>query len=234
MQPRKRKVSWEVIFVAAVLTGTIMIGMFFMGVALSDEKVGQLGDRLEQFAIERDAQDLSRRIAANLPRNNCRALNVATRQTIADIARLQRDVEAYDDAQKIGNSEYLRVKKQYTNLLLEYWLTTQDIEEMCGSNIVTVLYIFSSSEQCPRCTDQGAILTKYRQRYDERLLVFPLDATLDMRPVNLIMDSYNVSSYPVIIIEDEYYEGFIGDERMGTILQEHLANITNGTNLTEG
>lgn len=230
--PRDRTISWEFIFIAVVLTLTLMTGMFFMGQALSDEKVGKLGDTLEQFALERDAQDLSRRIAQNLPHNNCKALNVATSQTIDDIRNLRENMEVYEQARKLENDEYETLKKRYTNLLLEYWLTTQEIEEMCGSDIVTVLYIYSTPGECPRCADQGTVLTKYRQEYDNQLLVFPLDASLDLKPVELIINSYGIDQYPALIVGDDYYEGFKNNEEFGNILKAHMNQTTRTTNST--
>ncbi len=226
LQAPRRRVSWEFIFVALILTVTLMAGMFFMGQALSNEKVGTIDTTLEQFAVERNAQDLSQRIAKNLPHNNCQALNVATRQTITDIRDLRNDMEVYEQARKLEHGEYEMLKKRYTNLLLEYWLTAQEIENLCGSDIVKVLYIYADTGNCPRCSDQGTVLTKYRQEYDNRLLVFPLDATLDMKPVNLIADSYNVTTYPAMIIDEEYYDGFKDDEELGTILDNHMENTT--------
>lgn len=226
LEGTNKHVSWEFIFVALILTLTLMAGMFFMGQALSDKKVTQIGDTLEQFAVERNAQDLSQRIAKNLPQNNCRALNVATEQTIDDIRQLREDMEVYEQSRKLEHDQYELLKKQYTNLLLEYWLTTQEIEDMCGSNIVKILYIYADQPNCPRCGDQGTILTKYRQEYENRLLVFPMDATLDMKPVNLIRSSYDIETYPALIIDDTYYEGFKNYEELGTILERHMANAT--------
>lgn len=229
----ERRVSWEFLFVAFVLTAALMLGMFYMGVALNDQKLSNLDQTLEQFAVERDAQDLSRRIANNLPQNNCKALNVATRRTIEDIRQLRDSMSTYEDTRKLENPEYERLKKQYTHLLLEYWLTAQDVEDQCGSDIVKVLYLYHNREQCPRCADQGTILTKYRRQYDTQLLVFPLDVALDMKPINLIIDSYNVDTYPALIIDGAHYEGFKSNDELGTILQHHMqVNQTTAGNTT--
>ncbi len=233
-QRTDRRVSWEFLFVASVLTVTLMAGMFFMGMALSEEKVKQIEDDLEEFAIERNTQELSQRIATSLPQYNCEALNVATQQTIEDIDDLRQDMEIYEQARKLEHGEYQRLKRQYNNLLLEYWLTTQEIEDMCGSDIVKVMYIYSDKQECPACGDQGTILTRYRREYDNRLLVFPLDATLDLKTIDIIQQSYGIDTYPAIIVGDTYYEGFIGYDRMGEILEEHMANKTVNNDAVNG
>lgn len=221
-----RRVSWEFLFAALVLTLTLMAGMFFMGVALSDEKVGAIDEELEQFAVERQEQDLSQRIATNLPQYNCEALNVATRQTIDDINELREDMEIYEQARKLEHGEYQTLKRHYNNLLLEYWLTAREIEELCGSDVVKVVYIYSDDQDCPECGDQGTILTSYRQQYDDRLLVFPLDATLNTQTVDLIIDSYGIETFPALIIDDTYYEGFLDHDELGDILEDRMENKT--------
>lgn len=218
----ERRVSWEFLFVALVLTGALMLGMFFMGQALSERKVSTLQKELEQFNQEQNSQELSRQLALNMPEKNCEALNIAVRQTITDVEQLQNRVAAYEESRKLENGGFNLLKKQYMNLLLEYWITTKQVEEACGSDVVKVLYLYEDPDVCPRCGDQGVILTHYRQQYDNRLLVFPLDASLDMRPINLLVDAYNVDNYPTLIIEGDKYEGFKDREAFGNILEGFL------------
>lgn len=216
----ERHIHWEFIFVAFVLTVTIMAGMFFAGQALNDSQVDGLSSTVNELSVEREAQDIARRLADTLPQNNCEALNVASRETIADIGNIREQMEAYEESRKLSHDQFTALKKQYTNLLLEYWLTTEKIDQRCDTNVTTVLYLYKDDPQCPRCADQGTVLTKYRQRYD-RLLVFPLDTTLGMRHVDMVLSAYNVTRYPSIIVEGELYQGFQNYTAMGRILEQH-------------
>ncbi len=190
----ERSVDWEVLFVALVITVAVMAGMFFLGQEFSQWQVDRIGRQVEELTVERNSQDLSRRLAQNLPQRNCEALNVAVRETIEDVESLRQQVATYEQTHKIENPDFTLLKKRYTNLLIEYWLTTQQIETRCGSNVTTVLYIYHDPDVCERCEDQGTVLTRYRQQYEDRLLVFPLDATLDLPTVNVLIDAYEVSS----------------------------------------
>lgn len=218
----ERRVDWEVLFVALVLTAVIMAGMFYLGQELSNRKMDSLAAEVEELTVERNAQDLSRRIASSLPANNCKALNAAVRETIADVEELRKKVATYEQTRKLENPEFDVLKKRYTNLLLEYWLTTKQIEGMCRSNVTTILYLYSDPDQCDRCNDQGTVLTKYRQTYDERLLVFPLDTTLDLSPVNVLINTYDVSRYPTLVIQGDVYEGFQSREALGSHLSRYM------------
>lgn len=218
----ERHIHWEFIFVAFILTATIMAGMFFAGQALSDSKVTGLAATVNELSVEREAQDIARRLADTLPQNNCEALNVASQKTISDIRNIRKQMETYEEARKLSNDAFITLKKQYTNLLLEYWLTTERIDQRCNTNITTILYLYQDDALCGRCVDQGTVLTKYRQRYDQSLLIFPLDATLGMRHVDMIRSAYNVTRYPTIIVEGERYQGFQDDAAMGRILEQYI------------
>lgn len=218
----ERRVHWEFIFVAFVLTVTIMAGMFFAGQALNERKVNGLQSDVTELAIEREAQDIARRLADRLPRNNCEALEVATRQTIEDIRNIRTNMQTYEQSRKLSGEGFTTLKKRYTNLLLEYWLTAERIDEQCDSNVTTILYLYSDKEQCPRCTDQGTVLTKYRRMYEKRLLIFPLDTTLGMRHVEMIISAYNITRYPAIIVEGRLYQGFQDNAAMRRILDRHM------------
>lgn len=224
----ERTVSWEFIFVAAVLAGTIMVGMFFMGQELSEQKVNALQHQLDQFSRNQRAQDLSRQMALTLPEKNCAALNIAVQHTITDVKDLQDKVATYEQSRKLKNSEFRDLKQRYMNLLLEYWITTKQVEETCGSNVTKILYIYEDPDVCPRCADQGVVLTHYRQKYEDRLLVFPLDASLGMRPINLIVDAYNIETYPALIISGGKYAGFKNKEELGTILDSYIQGNATG------
>ncbi len=219
----ERPLSWEYMLAAGIITATLMAGIFFMGQQLSDRKVSALETQVEEFTQEQQEHDLTRRLALNLPENNCRALNIAVRQTITDVKDLQDEVARYENSQKIENRDFTLLKKRYMNALLEYWLTAQKIRDRCGSDIVNVLYLYHDEDVCPRCEDQGVVLTDYRQQYSDSLLVFPLDASLNMSAINLLGDAYSIDQYPALIVDGDAYQGFKTRQELDDILGPRLA-----------
>lgn len=218
----ERNTDWGLLIAAVVLTATVMAGIFYIGNMLGDEKISRIEQDVKEFSIERNSQDLTRQLAENLPEENCKALNVAIEQTVQDITSLQEQVAEYEQASKLQDPAFVPLKKRYTNLLIQYWLTVNQVEEKCGSETTTVLYLYADEPQCPRCEDQGTVLTHYRQEYEEKLLVFPLDSTLGMRPVNLLLSSFNITQYPGLIIEGDVYQGFKDKDGLGNILKNYI------------
>ncbi len=210
------------VIIAVIVTALLMSGIFYLGSILSDEKLEAIEGDLREFEVERRSQEISRSIAENLPERNCDALNLAVEQTIKDTQNLEDEVIRHERSNKINSENFELIKKEYTNVLLEYWLLTEKVKEMCDSDTVTLLYFYSDEQECPECSDQGIILSHYRDKYDENLLVFPLDTTLDMRPINILVDTYDMEVFPVIKVEGEMYEGFITKDELGEILERHV------------
>lgn len=217
----ERSLSWEFLLIALIMTGTIMAGIFYIGTVLSDQKVASIQGDLQRFAVEQDAQEMSRRIARELPGDNCRALTIAVEQTADAVQDLQDTVATYEKARKLSNEQFTVVKKRYTNLLLERWLTTNAVEDACGRSTVSILYFYEDPERCPACEDQGIVLTDVLQERDD-FISFPLDTGLDMQPVNMLLEAYNVSTYPTLVVEGDVYRGLQDRDDVDRIVESHL------------
>ncbi len=216
----ERKVSWEFLFIALLMTGAIMGGIFYVGNMLSDQKVSSLSADIERFAATQSEQEMSRRLARVIPGNNCHALDIAVEQTASEVRDLQETVATHEEARKIDNAEFRDLKKQYMTLLLERYLTTLEVTERCDRQVVPVLYLYEDTEDCARCDDQGIVLTDVLQERDD-MIVFPLDTTLGMQPIDLIVESYNVTTYPSLIVGGERYGGFQDRDTVADIVDRH-------------
>ncbi len=218
----ERNLDIGTVILAVTLTVVIMGGIFLMGWRLSEEKVSDLERDVVSFEVERRSQEISRQIAENLPEKNCEALEFAVEQTIIDTQNLADRVTEYEDSYKLQNDNFRELKKEYTNVLLEYWLLTEKVDDMCNSSTVRMLYFYSGQNVCPTCEDQGTIITHYRKKYNENLLVFPLDMRLDMRHLNILRETYKIEDYPVVVINGDTYRGFMDIEEMGEVLGKYM------------
>ncbi len=219
------------IIIAVALTAVITSGIFYFGAVLQDRKVEDMVGDLERFEIERRSQDISRSIAGEIPGKDCEIMDASISWAISNLGDLEDKIEDHEDAARLQGDGFQMLKREYTNLLLEYWLLTREAEEKCGLNTTRILYFYGDEELCPRCPDQGTILTHYRKEYKDELLVFPLDVTLDMDPINLLVSAYVLDEdgdavYPTLKIEEEVHRGFIDKDQLGSVLEEHINNNT--------
>lgn len=226
----ERNLTIGTILVAAALTATIMGGIFYFGGALRDTQVQEMMDELERLEVERRSQDVSRDIAGRLPKDDCEVMDASIGWAVRNLGELEERIEQHEEGARMEGEGFRMLKKEYTNFLLEYWLLTKEAEEECDINTTRILYFYADDATCPRCTYQGTILTHYRQEYEEDILVFPLDVTLDMEPVDLLIDAYVLdeegeTTYPTMKINGEVYRGFVDMEEMGEILEEEIEEV---------
>jgi hypothetical protein len=85
--------------------------------------------------------------------------------------------------------------------------------------VVTVLY-FYSEEKCPQCSNMGVLLTYYKKKLDQKLLIFPINIDLekDEKIITLLRKRYEVYSLPTIIVEDSKFEGFLDKSELGKLI----------------
>ncbi len=226
------------VVIAAALTVVIMSGMFYFGGVLQDAKVEDMSSDLQRLEIDRRSQEISRAIASDMLGNDCRVLDASISWAVKNLGELERKIEDHEDTERFEGDGFRMLKREYTNLLLDYWLLMREAEKECGVNKTRIVYFYAYDDVCPMCDDQGTILTHYRQKYVDDILVFPLDVTLDMDPVDLLIDAYVLDDegeavYPTMKINGEVYRGFVGMEELGEILEEEIENGYNETEESE-
>lgn len=222
-----RKVDWEYLVMAFLVTIIIMGGILYLGDGLSEHKVNSLRDDVKQIEVEQQSHLLGLQLAESVEGQKCEAMTRWVESSVPEIQNLRKEVATYESSSKVDNTDYELVKKRYMNLVMQNLIEVRQMEERCGDERVNVVYIYTKND-CGRCDDQGTVLTYYRRNYDDKVLVHPLDTDLDMKSIEFMEDFYNVTEYPTLIVEGEVYEGFQDRDKLGNILERNL-NQTNQT-----
>jgi len=112
-----------------------------------------------------------------------------------------------EEREEFGESrpEYIKLKRDYTLLSIRAWLLSLNVKEKCGGNIFPVLYFYSTG--CDECVEQGRVLDEVKRRHKE-FSAFLVDFNLDESVVQAIKSTYNVTTVPAFIVDNEVYQGF--------------------------
>lgn len=223
----ERKVDWEYLVLAFLVTVLLMGGILYLGTGLSDHKVNSLRDDVKQIEVEQRSHSLGLQLAESVEGQRCEAMSSWVESSVPEIQNLRKEVAAYESSSKVDNADYELVKKRYMNLVIQNLIEVRQMEENCGDDRVNIVYMYTKND-CGRCEDQGTVLTYYRRNYEESVLVHPLDTDLEMKSIEFMEDFYNIEEYPALIIEGEVYEGFQDREKLGNVLEQNL-NKTNQT-----
>jgi thiol-disulfide isomerase/thioredoxin len=148
----------------------------------------------------------------------CPVLMTALTDSVERLGESLEKVEQTIEDNKMNLNEKKRIQRIYMQDNIRYWLFSRTIQERCQSNIVNILYFFS--EDCDICPDQGVVLSYYKRKYQNDVLIFPINTDVEEDMVNLIKTQFNITEYPTIVVNGVPYTGVIDTETLGTILCE--------------
>jgi hypothetical protein len=129
---------------------------------------------------------------------------------------------------KLANKE-LEDYTQYENLLrdyyvasINYWLLAKKLEQSCGQKYKTILFFISKScdQYIPNpCDDQAFVLTYLKQQMGEELLIFTINSDIQEPAIQALVNYYNITEYPSIVVDEKIYTGFQNLETLTKLLK---------------
>ncbi|MDD5182295.1 MAG: hypothetical protein PHC66_03935 [Candidatus Nanoarchaeia archaeon] len=209
----------------AVIALVIFIAGIMMGLWLGQAKVNvlelttsDLKDSVDNAEFQFALMDILK------PEIACNYL-ISTADELGKTSdELASEVERYESAQKIAESDFVSLKRDYTSTLIRDWVAVEKIKKACEGDYVTILY-FYSNENCEDCKDQGIILTYIKDKLDGNVMIFPLDTDLDVSTVNALEESFGVQTYPSLVIENSLYSGYQSLEEVTSALCAYNNNL---------
>ena len=97
----------------------------------------------------------------------------------------------------------------------------QQITERCNEKLFSILYFYTTANNCSECVKQSYVLTELRATYPE-LRVYSFDYNLDLSALRALVSIYGVedTKLPALIVGDEMVTGFRSIEEIEAMLPE--------------
>lgn len=156
---------------------------------------------------------------------SCQILGAALQNSIQELGKSLDEYERFSENSVLNRGEYRMLQRKYLQDNLRYWVFAKRLQDQCASDVTTVLYFYSDVD-CPVCGNQGTVLTYFKNKLEDKLLVFPINMDLagEEQFLELITLTYNVSSVPTIVLNGERYEGVVGRQDLSRIICETKEN----------
>lgn len=134
-----------------------------------------------------------------------------------------RKIDSYREATKefMSNPLYIRLKKKFNREEVMYYSMLKKMKEGCEVNQTIISYFYRRAEECPDCDAQSFVLTDLNKEIDQEIAIFSFDVDLGLSSINILMNYYNVTSYPSIVIEDNIYGGLYNKKELVNLLCRH-------------
>ena len=220
-----RNISKDKYIIAGVITILIFSLGLMLGLILEDYRyniVDEINTEQEINHLSLQMQYLYLDVFRNY--NNCPILSTTLKETIEDLDQSLSEVIAYEEDNENDGIKKNLIMRRYALDNLRYWLLALERKERCDFDIVPILYLYAT--ECPSCPNQGAILTYFKKKFGEQVLVFPIN--LDLRNeepmIEITIKQFNLTKFPTMIIDNKKYEGVIPKEKMGELICNSLQN----------
>ena len=216
----KKTIDYKTLISAAIISALIFGGGIFTGYVFSKERLITVETELENVINDIQNFQLQFLFLDVLGENATCPLLEATLSEINERAyELWLKLTGHEVETGINDySKSMKLKSDYSRLLVNYWLMAEKMKKACSSNTSTVLYMFSLNS-CYECENQEFILTYFKEKYGDKILIFAVDGEFDEPSINTLRVFYDVTIYPTLVIDGKLYEGFVSQKELESILR---------------
>lgn len=226
---KRKKLSKQRSFSVLVLTVVIFSLGILIGNLTTNEKVDDVVKLTEQL----QTQTLSTEVQYDILQENI--CNSDSSLFITDeLIQLAEKLDYMENQLGWDDPRIIKLKEQYFIVEAKHWLLAKKRIETCldgppTMNESVALYFYSNKGDCPKCQQQGAVISYLHQLYSG-MKVYSFDATSKTPAVTTIKRIYglDIQNLPALIINDELVQGFIdADEFIGVVRnQQTIVNTT--------
>ena len=134
----------------------------------------------------------------------------------AETDQLGQQLIYMEDVKEISDNE---LKKNYFILETKSYLLSKRIKEKCNADYSLALYFYSNID-CDKCKEQGEMLSSAKEKLEKngvKLKVYSFDGEIGSPIAQALIDKYNVTEYPSIVLNENIFSGFVSE---GEIMKE--------------
>jgi len=216
---KRKKFSVHKAFTVLLLTIIIFSMGILIGTQTTHKKFDTVLDLSKQLQIQTSSVEAEFDILKN---NICLSDNVLF--LTEDLFDLSEKLDYMENKVGSDNEKIKELKNQYFIIEAKHWLLAKERVESCFNNNITinntiVLYFYSNEGDCPKCQQQGAVISYLHKEY-EGMKVYSFDMNSQTPAVNVIKKIYGLdeSVTPALIINDKVHQGYLNsDEFIGLI-----------------
>lgn len=221
-----RSISKRLYVVAGIITVLIFLLGILFGIIIDYERVNAVEDLYQTYDLDYRSLQLQFSLLNVLGEESesCSAFEIAMNSAVSELIDSLERIEAYKEVSSSQQQQFEVLQRRYILDNIRYWLVVKEARSKCDIKKLPILYLYSA-DNCDICPNQGVILTYFKKKYGEDLLVFPINTDLATNEpvINFVLSNYNITKYPSIVVGDKKYEGVVSQERLGPIICSGLS-----------
>jgi hypothetical protein len=213
------KISFKIYLVAGILTVLVFSSGILVGWVLDQNRLTTIQSQIDDLQINLQNLDLENSFYSSVENKSTCLLYITKAESLSkQTDELASRLNTFEDTNQFQLNSLNLLKKRYTLLNLGFWLQLVNLKKNCNYNATTILY-FYPTKICDECVAQAIILDSLKKEMPEKLMIFAVDADLNLGIVDLLKKTYNITSFPTLVInEKDKIENFAGKE----VLKKYL------------
>ncbi len=207
--------TWKRYLLAFVITLGIFASAFWISNYFSNKKLADVKAIQDKISVDILSSETEYALLSEL---SCK--DVSNTVLSKEIGSLAEKITYSEE--NIGNTEQVQqLKKFYSLLQIKDYLLMQKIADRCGVKTVSILYFYTTKDNCSECTKQGYVLTSLRETYPD-LRVYSFDYNIDVSAVRALITLYKIddTKLPAIVLNDKLITGFQSVEEIEKLVPE--------------
>ena len=212
----RKPIDWSKYVMTFIITSLIFGIALYVNNLLDNSRISDLRSIQDTISLN----ILSSETQYDLLREtSCKNVNDSILST--ELNNLERKL-SYLEPSDTGesNDEFNYIKKYYELLQIKDFSLMQRLSEKCGLKPISILYFYGSKADCPECEKTSTVLNHLRNEYPN-VRIYSFDRRLSVSAVDTLAKIYKVDGgYPVLVINENTYKGFLSVEKMKDILPE--------------
>jgi hypothetical protein len=115
-------------------------------------------------------------------------------------------ISKYEEA-NIFSEEIVAQHKRFDLLRSLFWINSVKIKEVCDLDYHNVVYFYKYNE--PNFEEKSKqnvisnLLYELKEKFGNSILLIPIAGDNDISSVNLLVDKYNITEFPVVLIDEK-------------------------------
>jgi len=194
------------IFLYALILSIIVFNVgIFMGYMLESSRLNQI----DAFYLDTEVElfdQITQKEALSMLELNCDNLIEENIQFGDRIYQEAMKIQGYEGANKISKSMVLYHKK-FDVLRALFWVNSIKMKQRCGYNSHNVVYFYQYNEppleQESKQKVFSNLLAELKEGFGNNILLIPLSGDNNIPSINLLMEEYNITELPTILIDEK-------------------------------
>lgn len=198
-----RKINSKKYLYSFIITVIIFSTAIFLSNYFSQKKLEEIRNIQDKISIDILSSETQFSL---LEESLCKDIGTGTLST--ELANLEEKLSYTESQRGVNDPEVQTLKKYYSLLEIKDYLLMNRISEKCKRNPLSIIYFYSTNNDCKDCEREGYVLTRLREIYPD-LRIYSFDYNMDLSAVKTLISINKIENkLPAIIIKDKTYYGF--------------------------